>query len=737
MASTSNGTADTLAQLNSARDLALKDASYYLQIVPAVLALVGPPAGLDIRRWGAEFLAEAFASPSLAAERKQELSLTVLDLLKEYLDTPGEDVVVVKSVVQAAASIYPLVFRHIIYNPTNTATWQKMTAIKSSILRRMDSAPPGVRICCIKFVQRVVQTQTPGLIADPRRPEHNEISLALVPRDHPIIPPSNLEAETSGLLDRLLGILQEDISDPLLITATLNSLGSLTRSRASIATKIISTVLNFNPFRLVKPPVTTKMKVVVRSIERTTRALLQNFAKKNQNHALVGRIGQHIEHLHHARVAMFDDNNRKRPAPVEPTDGLDQAKRQRLGAEVTDAPSQAQEVLPPPGSRTYAWLFNRNPQEASANFDVKAITPEIVANIVLPLLIYADKAKFDHAINATQARLLAHRRDLPARTALDAAVTATHKPPADEDEEEYEPDFPPAETTEQILNRLDNAPPDELPPERPPPEVALGPFKFPQPPPLTEAETIDCSKDVVNRVFGVMAELDETPASKAQRPGFNRLAASGYDRDAWVTVITRIATRGAAGLENGIVKAEGEGERSIARYKSFSISNTIRDALYLYVIEDFRRRIDVAISWLNEEWYNDRIMAKHAGDAGPPVKHYDKWVLKVLDGIVPYLDAKDKVLIRFLSEIPGIGVEVLDRVKKLARDPERVSLAVNAIHYLVLVRPPVRELCVDALEDLWRNYDDARGPTAKVLNKWRPHVLQEVPNGIGAQVKSE
>lgn len=117
-----------------------------------------------------------------------------------------------------------------------------------------------------------------------------------MPRDHPIISPSNLEAETSGLLDRLLGILQEDIrlgfcephrkmlltvaSDALLITATLNSLGSLTRARASIATKIISTVLNFNPLRLVKPPITTKIKLVVRSIERTTRALLQNFAKK-------------------------------------------------------------------------------------------------------------------------------------------------------------------------------------------------------------------------------------------------------------------------------------------------------------------------------------------------------------------------------------------------------------------------------------------------------------------------
>lgn len=43
-----------------------------------------------------------------------------------------------------------------------------MAAIKSNILRRMDTAPAGVRISCIKFVQGVVQVQTPGMIADPR-----------------------------------------------------------------------------------------------------------------------------------------------------------------------------------------------------------------------------------------------------------------------------------------------------------------------------------------------------------------------------------------------------------------------------------------------------------------------------------------------------------------------------------------------------------------------------------------
>ena len=105
-----------------------------------------------------------------------------------------------------------------------------MASIKSNILKRWDTAATGVRICCIKFVQKVVQVQTPGVIADPRvcstspapivehdadataqRPDQNEVSIAMVPRDHPLIPAPRLEPEASGLLDRLLNIFNEDI----------------------------------------------------------------------------------------------------------------------------------------------------------------------------------------------------------------------------------------------------------------------------------------------------------------------------------------------------------------------------------------------------------------------------------------------------------------------------------------------------------------------------------------------
>lgn len=233
-----------------------------------------------------------------------------------------------------------------------------------------------------------------------------------------------------------------------------------------------------------------------------------------------------------------------------------------------------------------------------------------------------------------------------------------------------------------------------------------------------------------------MQTLDEP--GKKTKAGMNRLAASTYDRDAWITIITRLATRAAAGLEEppAIIKQE------VDTGSSLSLANNIRESLYVYVLEDFRKRIDIAVAWLCEEWYNDRIQAKYETD---PVLHYDKWVLKVLNGILPYLDARDKVLTRFLSEIPAISAEVLERVKGLCRDPSMVNLALTSLLYLVMMRPPVREIALDAVEDVWATCrtlasvfhdmvllttsftdEDAKPIAAKYLTKWRPGFADRI-----------
>jgi len=257
----------------------------------------------------------------------------------------------------------------------------------------------------------------------------------------------------------------------------------------------------------------------------------------------------------------------------------------------------------------------------------------------------------------------------------------------EEDDDDYDPDFTSAEDTEQILNKLDNSTPE---PPKAIPDMELKAFKLPPAPQLTAAQATEIGQGTVSRVFGVMQTLDES--GKKAKSGMNRLAAGSYDRDAWITIITRLATRTSAGLDDSSESVKAEANASV------TLSNTIRESLYLYVLEDFRKRIDVAVTWLCEEWYNDKIQAKMSNDT---VRQYDKWVIKVLDGIVPYLDARDKILTRFLSEIPELSVEILERVKGLCRDPAMVNLSITSLLYLVMFRPPVRELALDAVEDAW------------------------------------
>ena len=259
----------------------------------------------------------------------------------------------------------------------------------------------------------------------------------------------------------------------------------------------------------------------------------------------------------------------------------------------------------------------------------------------------------------------------------------------DEDDDDYEPDFTTAETDEQILNKLDLAPPEV---EKVAPDMALGRFALPQPLPLTTIQAAEIGQGTVTRVFGVMQTLEEK--IKKPKGGLNRLAASAFDRDAWITIITRLATRTSAGLE-GLEEVKPEPESPTP----LSLSNAIRESLYQYILQDFRKRVEIAVAWLCEEWYNDRIQMKSGEDA---VLHYEKWVLKILDGMVPFLNGDDrKTLIKFISEIPGLSVEVLGRLKDLCRDPSTVSIALQTLLFLVLVKQPSRQMVFEVVEDIW------------------------------------
>ena len=314
-------------------------------------------------------------------------------------------------------------------------------------------------------------------------------------------------------------------------------------------------------------------------------------------------------------------------------------------------------------------------------------------------------------------------------TALQAAGQAPVNPetaPLDveDDDDEYEPDFYTAEDTEQILNKLDTSSADDNR-ELQRPELgslALPAFRLPPPPSLSPEQAAKVGQGAVTRVFGTMKTLED-PAIKKPKAGINRLAASSFDRDSWITILTRLATRASAGLDEVPIKEED----AKATSPSTLLGDSVRELLYVYVLEDFRKRIEVAVSWLSEEWYNDKVQQRSAATSNPPHDiplHYDKWALRVLDGFFPYLHAQDKVLTRFLSELPELNAAILSRVKNLCRDPSLVNLALTSLYYLVMMRPPVRDLALNTVQDIWTDYEDARSTAAKYLQRWRPGFIE-------------
>jgi symplekin len=497
--------------------------------------------------------------------------------------------------------------------------------------------------------------------------------------------------------------------DPILIDATLNCLAILIRTRPSISNKIMAVVLNFNPTKQVNSPMTPRLVVIVKSMERTTRALLRWVLRTVPNHPMEQKIQAYLMRLQQSRSALFSDTtSQKRPA--EPTDGLDDAKRQKLTAGQRKFPP----MPPPPNS--FAQLYTLTEDPNLQQFDVTLLPADTVSTVTALFLQHVDSTSLDQSIEAIRARYN-HLQKLTQPTPVPDVPMAG--PTGIDDEDDYDPEFvashlPAAESTmEKALEELAQ------------PAIELGPFELPKPPPLTGPEVAALSDQTVGHVFQLVASLEATAGqSQKQKLGLNRLAATANDRDSWATILMRLATRASAGLDQVAATLTDDDDTQLIKSEDVeepNVANRIRQTLFMYILDDFRPRLNVAISWLTEEWYADKL-AKGEG-----LPNYGRWVVRVIDRLLPYLDARDKnLLIRFLSEIPAVPRDVLDRVKTLARDPERIGMCMLAMQYLLMMRPPVREAVLDTVESIWREGDaQAQSATAKVLAKWRPGFLAD------------
>jgi symplekin len=102
---------EQIRQLNDARKLVLGDVKYYPSVVRGIVEVIPLSAPVELRRWGVDFLAEAFATPALPNGEKETMQPYVLTRLEEMIENEREDTHVLRSALQTVASIYPLAMR--------------------------------------------------------------------------------------------------------------------------------------------------------------------------------------------------------------------------------------------------------------------------------------------------------------------------------------------------------------------------------------------------------------------------------------------------------------------------------------------------------------------------------------------------------------------------------------------------------------------------------------------------
>lgn len=99
-----------------------------------------------------------------------------------------------------------------------------------------------------------------------------------------------------------------------------------------------------------------------------------------------------------SKTEIFDEASRKR-GPPEPTDGLDPAKRQKLGAQVTNAAANRLHIPPlTPGPHTVAELFTITTDEALKTFDVAQLSEDLVIKIGVTILQRIDAETLNQAV---------------------------------------------------------------------------------------------------------------------------------------------------------------------------------------------------------------------------------------------------------------------------------------------------------------------------------------------------
>ncbi|ODV82069.1 uncharacterized protein CANTADRAFT_43976 [Suhomyces tanzawaensis NRRL Y-17324] len=711
-------------QLDQAKNLAYTDASTYPQVLRQILNFVTSPES-KIQLWCVQFLKESFVENKIANHSdKVDLAIDSLDSLVFLSNIPNLHIF--KHVISISSVIYRLVFRYVAENDGCNPIWSKLTELKNSLVNKFQSNFPleasdneefdlfrniDTKIELVKFMMLVIDYQSKSTVINGSSsngsvsPPPNTFSLNNVTTTHSLIKYSNMEYEAVNLLDLLLKTFSNNVIVAPLITATLNHFIIIMKRKPQYVTKILNMVENYDTNAKFQSNYQSleEFKLAKKYVDRIFRVFLfhilrNNLVPTNYQNTLNKKMNQLVERGNDIRkkniFVINEPNIRKRKF-----DGfLNPTKKIK--------------------TLDYKNLYCLNDINSDLNnFDLTSVPQHILTQMVVTALKKASVNKVTKALEIISERYT---------DAILGPGVAIKKEDADEDDD------------------------DDDVGENYNPETV---YTLPPPTDLSFQEKKEHISIIIKNFFklannpnGISPEEEKVgDAEEGINKELTKTAINSWKKDSWLVLLTRLATRG---MRSAVLQEDedNEAEKSPDAKANEEMSDMIRTAIFDYFLDNIHSRIDLIIEWLNEEWYSEKVfneeiqirkakaqkaVKQEASDDAivdtPPVETakvetpiYNKWAGKVLDSMIPFLEPNDrKIFIRLLSDLPYLNEDLVGRIKSLCLDPVRIKIGFLSLQFLIMYRPPVKDVCLKILTQLSESdQDDLREEAKKLLAKY-------------------
>ncbi|KAJ7374359.1 hypothetical protein OS493_007448 [Desmophyllum pertusum] len=642
----------------------------------------------DVRRFVVGFIEEA-------CKKDIELLSKVQNTLAFMLN--DDNVAVQKRVMLCVTQLYKFALQYICKQKAISEElehlWELLIQIKEQIIDMLESDNDGIRTHAIKFMEMLVLVQSlKTQDSESLKKGEADISLEIVPRNHPLVKMTELREEGGSTLESLLTLIASHTISSVNLMASLGSLSAIARQRPAFMAIVVQA---FESLHANLP--TSLSKSQVSSVRKNLKLHLMSLLKHPSSIEFLPQITTLLTDLGASQAELQRNipkvsTEKRRPEPEAVT-----SKKPKLDPEELETMSTsdavdmtAQDIIPKLNKDTVTDLV------LVSMLALPDSLPSHFHDTYTPIAAAGGQAQVVHL-----ARLLATQMNA-ARIGkgyerMEALRKAQNDPRMKEAENMSIPVIGGAGSWGNNIPGIEEDPMFMYGAPKPEEDSALkrmlgGHFDVNK-----EKRPLDIKKTPFVPKEPAVPQLRMRKIKPFKLSDVTRILNPEERQRMMTGAVNRILAAENSAVRSGVIQ---ERNNLIVGLVT-QLGGELRMILQEFIQEDIRNRYDLLLSWLYQEYG----ASERTGMEDEPElrQSYGDCLLNLMDGLYSKLDAKDKLFTRILLDIPSLTDGAVMAVRMYCEDLERLQVGFSTLRELILKRPATQQQLLQTLLELTTN----------------------------------